>query len=347
MIQAKNSWLCMSCGHLEPISPDSVPLVSKKQTTSKTISQDMSAPSAKAKAKEPKAVEKKTEVKPEVDSVIPPKSDPKPEVSTATPAELVTPQIETKTEVNTTNEEEKKVVSATTNVVSAAPSAAELHPLNPIVTPVATPMSPEKTDSVIPQTPTPVDEKNDVEAPTPVIETEPKLDAISPASLDAISPAQTSEPVISETSVLEESKPTTPVIETSEAEPEPKSVVEPTPQISEPVAVVEEPKVEPVIAAPTEPVSVPSAEPMPLPVAEAPTTPEPMPAEVAQNPLAPTEAATVAVSPLKTVAPETHPKPANIGLIIWISVGLISFIALVVFGYAFYKGIDLFAGLRK
>ena len=335
MIKAKDSWLCMSCGHLESISPESVALVSKKQSSAKAISQDLSAPSPNSKPEMPKAdkptepeVEKKSILKAEVAEVLQTEAAAKSEKPLA-PQSIQDNNANPKSADMPTDAPGKTNTKGETSS-SVAPSAGELHHLQSVAAPSPAQSPSIKQDVANPESLVKVANKTHPAPQTsaPVVEAEPVK-----ASLTLTA---TSEPTLAEltkTPDVETKKPE--LVQPTEPEDKATNISTPIPEKSEPTVVVEAEPSEPVAPSPIAPNS--SAKPTPLPAVEAPVTvtPPPVP-EIAP-----------AAAPIKTFAPETHPGPVNVGLVIWIIVALISFIALVVFGYAFYKGIDLFAGFRK
>ncbi len=336
MIQAKNSWLCVNCGHIEPITPESVPLVAKKTSAAKTISQDVSAPAPKTKSPEPKITKQtqqegeiKTQVNPAESKVSPtqPASEPEKAIASTIPQN---DEVVSKLADISTQKIEPEMIKKEVTPASAAPSSAELHPLQPVIEPSPTEPPSEKKDVVLPESATKETNKPEpvTEAPVPIVES--KLDEASMAP----SPAEDSSksPTLAD-SKLADVLTTEPKVEATVATP-------PIPEKSEPAVPIQSPPTEPVmpdIVAPA-----PAAEPMPLPAPDAPAPVVP----IAATPAPLLDSAPGPIN-LKTVAPETHPAPVNRGLIIWIIVASISLIALLVFGYAFYKGIDLFAGFRK
>lgn len=161
MIQAKGSWLCMECGHLESVAPNSVPLIHEDNAAEATIVGNMVAPvAAEASAPNP-SPEAAVKSVPDVTPVVTPapkhtidhaaqaaKSTshavkPKPAKKEKTVFESL-PKAETEPETETATASESKPVADSKLTTDNSPraidgpsrvapvSAAELHP-TPVV----------------------------------------------------------------------------------------------------------------------------------------------------------------------------------------------------------------------
>ncbi len=213
MIQAKNSWLCVNCGHIEAVSPASVPLVSKKASPAKAISQDLSPPTPKPKLDEPKAglqtvpdADNKSDVKAESAEILQSKPDPKPEESLASPV-IQDNKAESKSIDIPTPKNEPEAKPNIGTPASEAPSSAELHPLQPVIVPSPTDTPSVKNDAVLPELPDKDTSKSVPISQTPAPTVEPKLDEATTASTATQDSSQSPDVEVTESIVVQPSDP--------------------------------------------------------------------------------------------------------------------------------------------